>query len=279
MLVQRIEDTMQKRRRSRRRSNWLLAPLGLALLAGLVSVAIAAGPTYPKPEGYVNDFAGALAPDVRQRLEQTLQAVDEQFQVQVTIATTNDIGDEDPTEYANRLYEAWRVGNKKTNRGILLLDVIGGPGHSFFRVEVGYGLEGVLPDGRVGRILDESVMPLLRDGDRANAYTAAVRELLAPVLREMKEDPEQLNALLEQSGWTKGHAAQRNRLPFPPKLILILIFILISIFGRRRRRGLYLGGPFGGGFGGFGSFGGGGGGGFGGFGGGLSGGGGAGRGY
>jgi uncharacterized protein len=253
--------------------------VALALLC-LGGLGLAAQPQFPSPEGYANDFADALSSVERAKLETTLRAIDDRFEIQVALVTTDDIGDEDPTDYANRLYEAWKIGNKKTNRGLLLLDVIRGPGRNFFRVEVGYGLEGVLPDGRVGRILDEAVIPLLRQGDRASAYAAAVRGLLTPVLREMNRDPAELDALLAQSGWHRARARPGGPQSPPPLWVIILVIALISLFGRRgRRRGAYLGGPFGGGgFGGFGSFGGGGGG-FGGFGGGMSGGGGAGRGY
>lgn len=266
----------------------VIAALAFAVATG---AALAADPEFPRPAGYVNDYAAVLDVSVRNRLEALLTAVDERFGVQVAIVSLKDTGDYDPTDYANRLFEAWGIGGAKSDRGLLFLDVAGGPGRSFVRVEVGYGLEGVLPDGRIGRILDQDVVPLLRDGDRNRAYAAAVRSLLAPVLQEAGNDPAQLDSLLAEGGWQRARrqpADDASRLA--PLLIFIALIVLMSLLnrggrGRRRyRRDPWIGGGGFGGFGGFGGWGGGGGGGFGGggfggFGGGSSGGGGAGRGY
>jgi uncharacterized protein len=139
-------------------------------------------------------------------------------------------------------------------------------------VEVGYGLEGVLPDGRVGSILDHDVIPFLKRGEPELAYVAGVRALLVPVLEEDGRTAEELDALLRSSGYVPERPP-RNTGPRIPWFLILLI--LLFLLGGRRGGAVFL--PWFGGFGG-GGFGGGGGG-FGGFGGGLSGGGGAGRGY
>jgi uncharacterized protein len=236
-----------------------------------------AADSFPKPQGYVNDYAGVLPEATRARLESFLSRVDQEFGVQLTVATFQDIGGDDPTDYANRLFEAWGVGNKKTDKGILLLDVVS---QRQVRVEVGYGLEGVLPDGKVGGILDQYIKPYLQENRPDLAYVAGAIGLLTPVLKEMGRDPSELEAMFQSSGHQGERPVRRSRRPFGGLglIPLILIFALLS----RRRGGLLpflllmsMGGR--GGFGGMGGFGGGGG--FGGFGGGMSGGGGAGRGY
>jgi uncharacterized protein len=256
--------------------------LALFLLVLAASARTAwAGPKLPSATGYVNDFADILDSDAVGRLETILQRIDDRYEVQIAVATVNDTQGEDPTTYANLLYEAWRVGNKKTNRGLLLLYLNGEAGHRYFKVEVGYGLEGVLPDGKVGAILDEEVVPHLRDGQVEAGLKAAVRGLMGPVLQEQGKDPAELDGMLGLGAKQSYHYVNRRgmRVPFG---LLIFIIILLSSLRRRatgRRGGFYGGfGGFGGGLGGFGG-GGGGGGGFSGFGGGLSGGGGAGRGF
>jgi uncharacterized protein len=247
-----------------------------------VAPAAAVTPEFPRPTGYVNDLAGLLSEPERDRLESFFTAADAKFGIQMTIVTMTDIGDEEPRDYANRLFETWKIGNKTTNRGLLLFYLARGAGKSYAWIEVGYGLEGVLNDGRVGQILDDDVVPLLRDGKPGQAIASAARACLGPILLEMGEDPAQLDALLAAGGYSGRRSplkASRTRLQ---PLIILIIIILSSLMNRGRRRGpgAYMGGGFGG-FGGFGggSFGGGGGGGFGGFGGGGSGGGGAGRGF
>lgn len=239
---------------------------------------------FPEPVGYVNDLAGVLDPAMRDRLETVLSQADERFEVQIAIVTLRDIGDDDPTEYANLLYEAWGIGNRKTDRGVLVMDLIRGAGRNFYRIEVGYGLEGLLPDARVARIRD-GALAYLREAEsdpaqRGLAYAATARGLLLPIVEERGEDPAQVDELLSGSGFSvrSGRGGSGRAIPIPVIIVFIVLMLLLS--NRRRGRGVYVGGPFGpfGGFGGFGGSGGGGGG-FGGFGGGMSGGGGAGGSY
>jgi uncharacterized protein len=258
----------------------------LAALVGFilswVGPAVASAPEFPRPAGYVNDFAGVLSEPERDRLESFFTAADAKFGVQMTIVTLTDIGDEEPRDYANRLFETWKVGNKTTSRGLLLFYLARGAGKSYAWIEVGYGLEGVLNDGRIGQILDEDVVPFLRDGKADQAFASAARACLGPVLLETGEDPAQLDALLAADGYGGRRSPLRSGRTRLQPLIILVVIILSSLLNRRRYRGVggFMGGGFGG-FGGFGGggFGGGGAGGFGGFGGGGSGGGGAGRGF
>lgn len=257
----------------------------VALVLAWAGPASAAAPEFPRPTGYVSDFAGVLSVPESARLESFLTQADSRFGVQVFVVTMSDIGDEEPREYANRLFEAWKVGDKATNRGLLLFDLVRGPGKSFFWIEVGYGLEGVLPDGRVGQIRDEDVLPFLRQEKREQAYASAARACLRPILMEAGEDPAQLDALLAKGGYPVRRASPAGRRPRINPLVALALIIIMSLVTSRRHysgTGRYMGGGFGG-FGGFGGglgggFGGGGGG-FGGGGGGSSGGGGAGGGY
>ncbi len=235
----------------------------------------------PRPQGHVSDFAQVLAPQSRSQLEQILRNVRERLGVEVAVVTMRDLEGEDPTDYANRLYEEWGIGGRETDRGILILDVIGPPGRSFIRVEVGYGLEGILPDGRVGGILDRHMIPYLREGKRDVAYAAAIMALMRPVLEESGRDPEELERILTEGGYQTGEQPEVGR----EGLIALLPIIVIALILMRSRTGrgvllgyMLFGGMMGGGRRG-GGFRGGFGGGFGGFGGGLSGGGGAGRSY
>ncbi len=266
---------------ARARTRLLLVAALAGLILSWVGPVAAGAPEYPRPTGFVNDFAGVLSESERERLESFFTAADARFGVQMSIVTMTDIGDEEPRDYANRLFETWKVGNKTTNRGLLLFYLARGAGKSFAWIEVGYGLEGVLNDGRIGQILDDDVVPLLL-AQPAQAIASAARACLRPILSEMGEDPAQLDALLAAGGYSGRRAPLKSgRTRLQPLVILVMI-ILSSLLNRRRYRGLggFMGGSFGG-FGGFGggSFGGGGGGGFGGFGGGGSGGGGAGRGF
>ena len=236
------------------------------------------------PQGYVNDFAGVLSEPVKQQVEALCTAVDRQAHAQIAVVTIKSIdGDESIEEFATELEEKWKVGPKGTDRGVLMLLVMN-PRKG--RIEVGYGLEGILNDAKVGDIGRSMVADAA-----ANDYDAAV-----PLgVRQIA------NVIAADAGITLSSSVRSNRSnaqqPTSIGLGQILLFVVIGIFvlfvmGRGGRGGRggggglgwfllgnILGGMGGGGRGGYGGgFGGGGGGddgGFGGFGGGSSGGGGA----
>jgi uncharacterized protein len=198
----------------------------------------------------------------------------------VTIPTS---GDETIEEYAVKLFEAWGIGDREKDEGLLLLVAVA---DRAVRFEVGYGLEGVLPDGRVGGIIRGQIIPRFRAGDFAGGMEDGLVEA-ARFVAESKGLPAPVPDGAPRQVARRGEDGNTNALVF----VLIGILVLAALFsgrgsrGRRRRSSLpwwWFGGPWGGGGGGwssgggFGGFGGGGGGGgFGGFGGGASGGGGA----
>ncbi len=248
---------------------------GLCLLLA-ASAAMAGDDRFPDPVGYVNDFAGVMTPGQRAGLEGYLQQIESRGGVEIVLATLPTIGDVTIEEAATRLYEQWGIGKKGKDQGVLLLDAIA---ERRIRIEVGYGLEGALPDGKTGAILDQVAIPSLREGRRAEAYAAALQAVARIALEEVGQDPS-----IADQGAPVSRAPVRRRPPAGVTLIFMIIFLVFSVGSRAIWGGR--GGRMGpGGFGGMGGFGGlgggfgGSGGGFGGFGGGLSGGGGASRGY
>jgi uncharacterized protein len=239
---------------------------------------------YPKPTGYVNDFAGVVDAASARSIEALCRELDEKTGAQMVVVTVKNLGGNDVNDFANRLFKAWGIGQKGKDNGILLVNAIE---DRQVWIEVGYGLEGILPDGKVGSIRDQYIKPELKAGRYGAAYLAGM-SVIAGVIAQ--------DAGVTLGGERPTPRTRSRRVPggFGNLLpLLVLFFIFSAIFGRRRGSGyfwpmLFLGGlgrrgfgggGFGGGFGG-GSFGGGGfGGGFGGFGGGGSGGGGAGGGY
>jgi uncharacterized protein len=254
-------------------SSALLALLALAIPAG------AADTRFPDPVGYVNDFASVLSESDREAIEAYLQRLEDVSGIQGALVTLPSIGDRTVDDAANLLYEQWGIGKKGKDRGFLLLDAIA---ERQFRIEIGYGLEGALPDGKVGEIRDRYAIPNLKEGRRAEAYVSTLRAIVPIALGEVGIDPARADSLMEELPQFSRHAASARHFPFPLPILVIILMIVASLGRGRRGRGLW-GGPwiFPGGFGGMGGFGGGGGGGggFGGFGGGSSGGGGASGGY
>ncbi len=229
----------------------------------------------PKPTDYVSDYAHVLSPEAIAQLDNICGQLDHtQANAQLAVVTVESLDGDDAADYANQLEDKWKMGKKGSDRGALLLLAVGD--HKY-RIDVGYGLEGILNDAKVGDI-GRSMVPYLRSGDYDSAVTMAVGQVAQVIAADAKV------TLTDQPAVATEPVPEGQHSPMLGKVIL-LVFVLIffgggSIFRLLLGYGLFssiFGGGYrgGGGFGGSG-FGGGGGGGFGGFGGGGFGGGGAG---
>jgi len=140
----------------------------------LAALATAAWSDVPKlePRGYTNDFAGVLSQAAIRRADQLAGEVERKTGAQIAVAVVRRLDGEPIENYANTLARRWKIGSKD-NRGILLLLAIEDRKD---RLEVGYGLEPILPDGRVGAIL-RSLRPSLGKGDYDSAVLLAVTEI------------------------------------------------------------------------------------------------------
>ena len=122
----------------------------------------------PAPADYVSDFAGVLNESTKADLNALGRAVDTQAHAQIFVVTIHKIDDDEPVEqFANELFARWKIGPAKSDRGVLILLSIEDRKRW---IEVGYGLEGILPDARVGDIGRDAV-PDLQSGN----YDGAVR--------------------------------------------------------------------------------------------------------
>jgi uncharacterized protein len=130
--------------------------------------------TLPAPTGYVNDFAGVLSPSTKSNLENLCTQVDRLAHAQIAVVTIKTLDNDEPIEdFAVALEEKWKVGAKGTDRGVLMLVVMK---PRKYRIEVGYGLEGILNDAKVGDIGREMV-PSLRQNDYSEGITVGVQQI------------------------------------------------------------------------------------------------------
>lgn len=233
-----------------------------------------------KPQGYVSDFARVLGVRARTELDDYCERVEKATGAQIALVTIPSLDGEPVEAVAEQMFRRWGIGSKQSHEGVLVLLAIN---DRRSRVEVGYGLEAVMPDGFAGSAL-RSMRDALRAGDYASALMEAAQTIGERIAREK-------NVEIGGAPLPRRRAAPReDDRPWQPLLVALGIFAFLLLTGGRGGRGggpvnLLLammagnaigrsGGRGGGGFGGYDSWGGGGGG-FGGFGGGMSGGGGA----
>ena len=230
--------------------------LRAALLAGVFVCAIMAGgaavsAAAPAPGTYVNDFAGVLDARTTGELNGVLAELDAKAKAQVAVLVVKSLGGADIETYAAQTYKKWGIGYKNTDRGVLLLIAL--EDHKT-RIEVGYGLEGILPDGLTGEIQDKYILPSFKAG---NYQAGIARGSLAIASVIAGDSGVSLSPGFAESGRRQAAPASAKQKIF--SLIFIVLFIIFAI--RHPFLAFFLlnslgsrgsGGFGGGGFGGFG---------------------------
>ncbi|MBB5316006.1 TPM domain-containing protein [Tunturibacter empetritectus] len=254
-------------------SRWLAVVL-LIFAPSLVVTAESVA-TLPAPTGYVNDFAGVLSPSTKSGLENLCTQVDRQAHAQIAVVTVKTLdGEQSIEEFATALEDKWKVGPKGTDRGVLMIFVMT-PRRG--RIEVGYGLEGILNDAKVGDI-GRSMVPAAQQGDYNTAIPLGVTQIARIIATDAGVTLNLAQPVHQYHRQQEPVQLSLTEVVIGGGVILLILFFLVKT-GNTGLIFFLLGNLMGGGGGGFGGGRGRdddrGGGGFGGFGGGSSGGGGA----
>ena len=152
----------------------LFVLLALLICAGSVRANSDALLTRLQPQGYVSDFAGVLPATQRAELETFLADLDRQTGVEIAVVAVPSLDGGEVDDFTNRLFQKWRIGKKGKDNGVMILAAIQ---DRKARIEVGYGLESVLPDAVAGRILREQMFPLFKQGRYADGLATAAQEV------------------------------------------------------------------------------------------------------
>lgn len=147
---------------------------------------------FPKPIGYVNDFANFLKPETKKALEAALRKLEQEKGHEIVIVTTPNLQETTIEDLAVRWFEAWGIGKKNADNGILMLIV---PSERLMRIEVGYGLEGAIPDSLAGQVMDNLVIPKIKAGEPDAGVIAGVDALIKLAAGESVD----INSSQEQS--------------------------------------------------------------------------------
>jgi uncharacterized protein len=242
-----------------RRSGRSTRLIAAALIALLVQSVQAAEVIPPKPTGYFNDYAGVVSKEAAHRFNEQLAQFERDTSNQVVVAVFPKMqSDSDVADYTQRVAQAWGVGQKDRRNGVVLF-VFTGDRQMF--IQVGYGLEGVLPDITAFDITEYHIKPYFRVGDYEGGLATGIDLICKAILGEYNGSGK---TVAEQRGTAKASG-----------LLFFVIFVIVLIvisrvmrrlggYGYSSRRGGPIFFPIGGGGGssgggGFSGFGGGGG--------------------
>lgn len=238
-----------------------LALLLLTFQVFFSSLADAESKIPPKPTSgsiYVQDYAKLLSPETKSTINAVSKDLENKTKAQVVVVTVPSLDGQPIEDYSLELFRAWGIGDKEKNNGVLLLVALK---DRQSRIEVGYGLEGALPDGLTGRIQDQAMIPYFSSGNYDKGIMQGYANIASIVAKEY-------NVKLEskiQDATQKGASSQETEIPLWQKLIFVvgiaglllidqlffggaILHILLILFLRGGGRGG--GGGFGGGYGG-----------------------------
>jgi len=163
------------------------------LIIALLVFATKTSPTlavnFPSPIGFLNDFADVIPTETENELELSLKSLREETTVEVSVVTVSSLSGLTVDDFAVKLFEFWKIGKKGEDNGLLFLV---SPNDRKVRIEVGYGLEPILPDAKTGRILDDFVLPSFKKNDYSGGIEAGVRELVTEIRKGYQKDSAQL---------------------------------------------------------------------------------------
>lgn len=232
------------------------------LFLSLLVIAIAAAREIPDYQGFVSDYANLLSSSEKNSLEMKLREFNSSTSTQIAVLIINSLQGDPIEDFGIRVAENWKVGQKGLDNGAILIVA---KDDRRLRIEVGYGLEGVIPDIIAGRIINNIIVPEFKAGNFSAGIDRGVEAIMAAARKDYGAIPGK-----PPTAAGGGRRAVGNLI----YLLLMAVFFPIFFFGgmSRRRRRIFWGGPFGGfymgggrfgghsskgGFGGFGGFGGG----------------------
>ncbi|MDQ2646538.1 MAG: TPM domain-containing protein [Myxococcota bacterium] len=227
-------------------SAWLAAVSRAALVVCALLFALPCWAlTPPKLAGRVNDQAALLSPAAARSLEKKLEAHEKATGQQFALLTIKSLEGDVIEDFAVRVFESWKLGKKGKDDGLLLVVALD---DRKMKIEVGYGLEGVITDAVASRVIRGTLSPAFK----AKNYEAGIAQAFDALIARAGGEP----------GAEPEPAAQRDQ-PIPPRFgqwLIFLVFFLLFPFlhfinrgsGFGRRRGPFGGGFYGGGLGGFG---------------------------
>ena len=135
----------------------------------------------PTSQFYVNDYANLLSEETKNYIINTNVSLNNQTGAQIVVVTVPNLEGRALEEYATALFREFGIGDKNKNNGVLLLLALE---ERQFRVEVGYGLEGTLTDGKTGRIQDEYIIPYLKQ----NNWNEGIKNGFSAILKEIEKE-------------------------------------------------------------------------------------------
>ncbi len=148
-----------------------------------------------KPEGWVNDFANVISTDYQQKLTSLIQEVEGKTSSEIAVVTVTSIAPYGEIEYARLLFDNWKPGKKGKDNGVLVLLAVK---ERRWRIETGYGVEGILPDGLCGEIGRNYMVPYFKEGKYGEGLYQGALKISQIISKDANVNLKSLDGFKEQ---------------------------------------------------------------------------------
>lgn len=210
-----------------------IAAFVIAAAAFLTGTLPAAAQQFPALTGRVTDAADIVPADVETRLTQKLEALEKSTRRQFVVATIPSLEGYEIADYGYRLGREWGIGDKQRNDGALLVVA---PNERKVRIEVGYGLEGVLTDGLSSLIINQQIVPRFKAGDMPGGIEAGADAVIA----QLGLPPEEAARIAQEAEAAQSEVNPGNMMGLVFMAVFFFLFFVIpilrTVLGHRRRR-------------------------------------------
>lgn len=187
------------------------------IISFLISVSSLFAFTVPPYEGYVTDRTQMLSTQTKYALAHLSEQLAKTNGAEVATLVVSELGDTSIEDASNQVFEKWGIGQKNKDNGVLFMIALA---DKKMRIEVGYGLEGLLPDGKVGAILDRNVIPAFKVGKFeegiARGHVAIISEIDPKIVEHLQSAP-------------RSEAQTQKEVPEWLLMLLIVLFIVLFI--------------------------------------------------
>lgn len=175
---------------------FLLKTIILAFLVFSPIFGVSAYSSPGSPTGFVNDYAGMLSSNEKASLEERLKAFKDETSNEISVVTIKSLDGDYIENYAVKLFEEWGIGSAENDNGVLLLIALD---DKQMRIEVGYGLEGALPDAIASQIINNDLKPAFRSGEYYGGIDRAVKAIISAT----KGEYEPSYSAVKNQGWSE----------------------------------------------------------------------------
>jgi len=223
----------------------------------LLTTSIVSAQERPSPTGWVSDFASVIPEPIENSISALCTELNQKTGNELAVVTIQDLEGSPVEVFASELFEQWGIGKESEDNGVLILLAVS---DSKIWIEVGYGLEPILPDGKVGEILDQYAVPFLSQNDFGNGLAAGATAIALTIANNAGVSITGQVPTTQRRPTTNIRSKGLGIVPIIVFIILMIVtrgrilpwLLFFMVMGGGRGGGSFGGGGFGGGFGGFG---------------------------